>query len=290
MARVEKGNSLDSIELQPGWTIEDDGFGLLTCSATFKGNHGTSTGKPGKGSEILAKAPSRGDKFPQDERLICHRASSVADANGIVTHSADYVGIAQGTMTKPQTSGRFSSNQEPISTHPSFQKLIGGTPDEPKNGAVFNEDGSFKRFADPGYDQFYGITSYLSCGFAITGHFYTSQLQTIITLKQVVGETSSTGSFGGIPMLGELAGLATSWITEREDDQLLLTGVAFEYFGNLIKVSYDIMYSKDGWNGTIYGRREVGKVSPSQKSSTWSGKGTYYTSGVYVTNNRTSAW
>lgn len=290
MARVEKGNTLGTAVLQPGWTIEDDGFGLLTCSATFKSEHGTTTGTPGKGSEVLAKAPKRGDAFEQDNRLTCHRSSAVADANGIVTISADYVGIAAGTQTRPQVSGRFSSNQEPISTHPKFQDQIGGTASAPQNGAVFNDDGSFKRFADPGFDQFYGVTSYLSCGFAITGHFYTSTLGTIITLKDRVGETSSTGSFGGIPMLGDLANLSANWKTAREDDQLLLTGLAFEYFGNLIKVSYDIMYSKDGWVGVIYGSTATGGQPSDQKGSTWKGKGTYYTSGVYVTNNRTTAW
>lgn len=273
MARVEKGNSLNSLVLQPGWTIENDGFGLLTCSAVFKVDHGTVTGTPGTGDQALRKAPARGDAFQQDGRLHCHRSSSSMDGNGIQTISADYVGIAVGTQTSPQVGGRFSSNQEPISTHPKFAAQIGGTAASPQNGAEFNLDGSFKRFADPGFDQFYGVTSYLACGFGITGHFYTSALSTVASLKDAVGTTSGTGSFGGVGLLGELQGLSATWATPREDDQLLLTGIALESYGKLYKVSYDVMFSQDGWVSAIYGRRTENK-KPDEKASSWDGKGT----------------
>lgn len=294
MARVTKGKSLSSPELQPGWTIEDDGYGLLTCSAVFKVSHGTSTGTPAKGDAALKKAPARGEAFPLDGRLHCHRSSSSMDGNGIQTISADYVGIAAGTRTTPQVGGRFSSNQEPISTHPKFSVQIGGTAASPQNGAVFNEDGSFKRFADPSKDKFYGITSYLACGFGITGHFYSSDASVLSSLKSAVGSTSGTGSWSGINLLGGLQGLQSGYVNkeagvttivgpsdangptyiEVEQNQLLLTGVAVEYYGKLLKISYDIMYSQDGWNGSIYNDRSTNKPSSDSKGSSWDGKGT----------------
>ena len=290
MARVSKGKSLSTLELQPGWVIEDDGFGLITASVVYKTSHGTSTGTPGTGAQALSNAPKRGDSFPLDARMHCHRASSSMDANGIQTISVDYVGIAKGSSTIPDVSGRFSSNQEPISTHPKFKTQIGGTSAAPQNGAVFNEDGSFKRFADSGFDQFYGVTSYLACGFGITGHFYTSDFSVLNALKESLGTTSSTGSFGGPNLLGDFGGLSTgqpgwtgvgNWITPREDDQLLLAGVQAEYFGKLLKISYDVMYSQDGWNGTIYGRRPANASKPKDsKASTWTGKGSYYQHGT----------
>jgi hypothetical protein len=292
MARVNKGKSLSTLELQPGWVIEDDGFGLLTASVVYKTSHGTSTGTPATGAEALGKTPQRGDPFPQDGRMHCHRASSSLDANGIQTISVDYVGIAKGNTTIPNVSGRFSSNQEPISTHPKFVSDIGGNASTPKNGAVFNDDGSFKRFANstPPLDQFYGVTSYLACGFGITGHFYTSDFGILSAMKESLGTTSSTGNFGGPNLLGDFGGLSTgqpgwtgygNWITPREDDQLLLSGVQAEYFGKLIKISYDIMYSQDGWNGSIYGRRSLNESKPKDsKASTWKGKGSYYQHGT----------
>jgi hypothetical protein len=200
-------------------------------------------------------------------------------ANGIQVISADYVGIAKGTMTEPQVAGRFSSNQEPISTHPEFKDSIGGTKASPLNGAVFNDDGSFKRFANPLAEQFYGVTSYLSCGFGITGHFYTSDIAVITTLKGAIGATSGTGSFAGYDLLGGLSGIGSNtggrsgygnFVAENENDQLLLSGMAIEYFGKLLKVSYDIMYSQDGWNPDIYKSRVTGsKMSPDSKSTSW---------------------
>ena len=280
MARVNKGNSLGSPILQPGWTIEDDGFGLLTCSATFKAAHGTSTGTPATGQAALAKAPKRGDLFQQDARLSCHRSSSVLDANGVQVISADYVGIARGRKTEPQVSGRYSSNQEPISTHPKF-KDFGGVKAAPLNGATFNDDGSFKRFANPGADQFYGVTSYLSCGFGITGHFYTSDIAVIKELKDVIGATSGTGSFAGYDLLGGLSEIGSNtagrsgygnFVAANENDQLLLSGMAIEYYGRLLKVSYDIMFSQDGWNPDIYRQRQIGSSkSKDSKASTWKG-------------------
>lgn len=273
MARVEKGNRLSGIELQPGWTIEDDGFGLLTCSAVYKCDHGTSTGTPGTGEQALSKAPARNAEFERDKRLICHRSSSSMDANGIQTISADYVGIAVGDRTIPQVTGRFSSNQEPIATHPMFSKQIGGTPDAPQNGAEFNEDGSFKRFADIGFDQFYGVTSYLNCGFGISGHFYTSNFSTVNAMKDAIGTTSPSGAFGGVNVLGDLKDLQPTWQTPREDDQLLLTGMGLEFYGKLVKISFDVMFSQDGWVSAIYGRRAATGGTKSN-SGKWDGKGT----------------
>jgi len=283
MARVTKGNPLSSPVLQPGWTIENDGYGLLTCSASYKVRHGTSTGTPGTGAAALSAAPKRGDAFPQDARLQCHRSTSVMDGNGIQVISADYVGIATGTTTAPNVSGRYSSNQEPISTHPSFSDF-GGTKADPKNGAVFNDDGSFKRFADPGFDQYYGVTSYLACGFAITGTIYTSDFTVLAQLKDAIGTTSGTGYFGNSNLIGDLTNLSKqnagwtgygNWVTPREDEQLLLSGLACEYYGKIIKISYDIMYSQDGWNVDIYNRRGPNTDdSKASKPTSWKGKGT----------------
>ena len=281
MARVSKGNSLSSPVLQPGWTIEDDGYGLLTCSATFKVRHGSSTGTPGTGKAALGSAPARGDAFVQDPRLQCHRSTSVMDANGIQVITADYVGIAKGSSTAPNVSGRYSSNQEPISTHPKFAEF-GGTQPAPINGAVFNDDGSFKRFADPAYDEYYGITSYLACGFAITGTIYSSDFATLATLKECVGTTSGTGIWADINLLGELNKLGAGgpgwtgvpvWQDGRERDQLLLSGLACEYYGRILKISYDIMYSQDGWNSSIYNSRSSVVQTTGNKKSTWNGKG-----------------
>jgi hypothetical protein len=297
MARVSKGNSLATPVLQPGWTIEDDGFGLLTCSAVYKANHGTSGGATASGAEAVSKAIARGSPFEKDGRLFCHRASSTLDANGIQVISAEFVGIAKGTQTEVQVTGGFRSNQEPISTHPAFIKF-GGRADAPVNGASFNNDGSFKRFADPEYSEWHGVTSYLVPGFSINGHFYTSNPDALNALKNAMGTTSANGSWAGFNLVGPIGVLAAgpSWnsgptftiqlviiqgvnsagapnTVDITRNQLLLTGIAVEYFGKLLKVTYDISFSQDGWNDQIYNERK--NIRPAKAEGTkWSGKGT----------------
>jgi hypothetical protein len=219
------------------------------------------------------------------------------DANGIQVITADYVGIAVGTNTEVQVTGGFRSNQEPISTHPAFIKF-GGRADAPVNGASFNtSDGSFKRFADPEYSEWHGVTSYLVPGFSINGHFYTKNPNALPALKNAMGTTSSNGVWGGYNLVGPIGVLATlaSWNTvpgfivdltilqgrdnngpiavDIQRNQLLLTGISVEYFGDLLKVSYDISFSQDGWNDQIYNERK--NVLPAKAAGKkWDGKGT----------------
>jgi len=263
MARVSKGNTLAQLILQPGWTIEEDGFGLLTSRLIFVTDHGSDEGSSDIGAS--SQVP-RGQTHPKDTRLRCHRASTTLGANGIATITAEYIGIASGNMTQCEVSGRGNMSTEPITTHPKFVEKIGGTAESSKNGAQFNTTGLFIGFI---YDQNAaslgknkeGVRSYLNPGFGISGHFYTSDIGIARKLKDDVGKTSGSGKFSGVQLLGGLGSLNSQtsdswygeWTTdEYELNQLMLTGIAIEFFGNLVKVSYDITYAKYGWDPDIY--------------------------------------
>ena len=270
MARVEKGNSLSSLTLQPGWTIEEDGFGLLTSRLTFVSGHGSDDN-----SAPIYNAPKRGDTHPKDTRMACHRASTTYNANGLAVTVAEYIGIAEGNSTRPEVSGRGNMSTDPITTHKDFVATIGGTKDAPKNGAVFDENTElFINFgivpagtsdsagpggggSVPGWIK-RGVRSYLNPGFGISGHFYTKAFGVAAGLKNAMGKSSNTGVYAGVNLLGGLSGLGGSdsiwgkWSSDAEVPQLLLTGVAIDFFGTLIKVSYDITYAKDGWDYQIY--------------------------------------
>lgn len=258
MARVSKGNPLTSLILQPGWTIEEDGFGLLTSRLVFVTGHGADTDSS---PLILEDAPKRGDAHPKDSRLTCHRTTATINANGLAVITSEYIGIASGNMTAPEVSGRANMSQEPIATHPDFISLIGGTEGSPKNGAQF-ANGAFVRFAyDPAaaYNK-EGVRSYLNPGFGISGHFYTSDITVAQKLKESLGQTSGSGVFAGVQLLGGLGAIngQTSdswygnWTTSDELDQLLLSGLAIDFFGNLVKLSYDVTYQRWGWDPEIY--------------------------------------
>lgn len=261
MARVSKGNSLSGLVLQPGWTIEEDGFGLLTSRLTFVTGHGSGENES---PLILDDAPRRGDSHPKDSRLQCHRSTATLNANGLAVIVSEYVGIAAGNMTAPEVSGRGNMSTEPIASHPDFESEIGGTPAAPLNGALFNADGTFKAFgyvadAVPGFNK-YGVRSYLNPGFGVSGHFYTSDISVARGLKDALGTSSGSGKFAGVQLLGGIGALNSQtgdswygdWTTEDEVPQLLLTGIAIDFFGSLVKISYDITYARWGWDRDIY--------------------------------------
>lgn len=258
MARVSRGDPLTSLVLQPGWTIEEDGFGLLTSRLVFVTGHGSDSDSS---PLILEDAPKRGDTHPKDSRLSCHRTTATLNANGLAVITSEYIGIAAGNMTSPEVSGRANTSQEPIATHPDFADRIGGTEASPKNGAQFS-NGAFVRFAyDPDANpNKEGVRSYLNPGFGISGHFYTSDITLARGLKNSLGMTSGSGIFSGVQLLGGLGNIngQTSdswygnWTTSDEYDQLMLTGMAIDFFGTLVKVSYDITYQRWGWDPDIY--------------------------------------
>lgn len=261
--RIEKGDNLYDLVLQPGWTSEEDGFGLLTSRLTFIYGHGSDTN-----SADLSRAPRRGDTHPKDLRMTCHRASTTYNANGLAVVVAEYIGIAEGNTTRPEVSGRGSMSTDPITTHPKFVEVIGGTRDDPKNGAVFSENnGLFINFEavdpddpnagnanTPGYIK-RGVRSYLNPGFGISGHLYTKDMGFATALKETMGMSSRTGIYGGVPLLGDIQSVSGSWGEWQTDDavpQLLLTGLAVDFFGTVVKVSYDLTYAPYGWDYDIY--------------------------------------
>lgn len=263
MARVNKGNALTTIKLQPGWTIEDDGFGLLTARATYVVSQDTDYGVAG--AQVVSKAPKRGDSFENDPRLVCHRASSSVNSNGLQVITAEFVGISSGNKTSVNVSGRGATSTEPITRHPAFVASIGGKSGSEKNGAKFDTNGALTGFTDPDNKK-YGLKSYYSPTFSITGFFYTSDLTVAGKLKDKQCTASSSGKWSGIDLLSDLNALAPSWGTSvaywmaaDESPQLLLTNVSIEPFGKLYKVSYDILVAVDGLDTDVYPYESQGR-------------------------------
>lgn len=263
MAYVNKGNPLTTIKIQPGWTIEDDGFGLLTARVTYIVSQDSEYGA--SGSSVVSKAPKRGDFFENDPRLVCHRASSSVNKNSLQVITAEYVGIANGNKTMVQVTGRGATTTEPISRHPSFVSKIGGTPADPKNGAVFNAEDIFTGFGDTS-NRKYGLKSYYSPTFSITSTFYTSDISVAGSLKDKQCCSSSTGKWAGVDLLADFNSLAPSWggiipywIAKDESPQLLLTNVSIEPYGALLKVTCDILVAVDGLDTDVYPYENMGR-------------------------------
>ena len=270
MARISAGNDLTGLVLQPGWKLTDDGFGLQTITATFTTNNGSTPFE-------------RGEAFPVENYnwLKLHKQTSSMNALDIQVISRDYVGIHpsvnSGTMTLPNTSVANGLTSENITSHPNFfytaapfTEYIAGkvyvesdlgptvkdTNGKPKksyvglNGSCFERStgGRFIGFVDPDFPSLFGKTNYLATTTTYSGIVYLSEVtyvQAIIALLNTATSTNSWGTFNLIPAWA-IIGAGTY------GNKNLLSQVNVEEFGSLYKVSYEIRYSKEGWDPKVY--------------------------------------
>jgi len=269
MAKVSKGDPLTSPVLQPGYSIENDGYGLLTCKATYKCDEGKAK-----------SAFSRGDAFSKDSRLKCHKVSVAYGPLGVATITVDYCGIENGDWTEPNVSGSSTLSAEPITSHPNFfvpfsKRGIAGpgpytataSPDGTNkpaflgaNGAIFGNDGVppnkplFLGFFGTQTDEekkLYKRTSYLSPVSSFNGVLYTTKAANVVTIRKYVGSSFSGRAPYGYRFLLP-AYLGDNFEAKDETDQLLLSSVNFEDYGMLYKISYEIRFNREGYSREVY--------------------------------------
>lgn len=206
MARIDKGNDLSSPVLQPGWTVQQDGYGLWTGKCMFKLDQEYAVDI----AEFERGLPH--PVAPFDSFMWSNRVMATYDKNGIATLAVEYVGINTGvtpgegepSVTTPNVSGAVATSSEPIETHRNFFELedgvgviagVGtGTATLPiyeastfkakngdaatlykgANGAHFTQKtgGQFVGFLDPQYKYYYGRKSYLSPTTGFSGVIY----------------------------------------------------------------------------------------------------------------------
>jgi hypothetical protein len=115
MAQVAKGKTLLTAEIQPGWTVQSDGFGLITSTTTYK-------------ADIAAPITSfqRGQPHPDAfySYLKAHKYQISWDNLRYKTIKVDYVGIdpdvGGGVRTLANTSVANGLTAENITSHTNF--------------------------------------------------------------------------------------------------------------------------------------------------------------------------
>lgn len=280
MALIEKGDSLVTQVIQGGWTVANDGFGLLTSTTTYKCDHTTSV--PG--------FAARGTAHPDFSELKAHKFRISYDTLGIATVTVDYVGISllvnSGVMTLANTSSANGLTAEPLTSHPNFynhdaaygsdalagkptdfagnvypESDIGPTVATPEGnaksrignwGACFEKPlgGRFIGFVDPDYPDIYGKTQYLARTTTYSGVLYTTSLAYVQALLALLNSATDTNSWGIFVLLPAWApvGVNASGLGNLN----LLSQVNVEEFGSLYKINYEIRYSKEGWPEDVY--------------------------------------
>ena len=248
MAYKNKGNSLSTPKLQAGYTIENDGYGLLTSRLVYKIDQ----------TRVESNAPKKGDPHPKDSRLKAWKVMWTRDQNDLGTITADYIGFAVGASTTPIVSGVGVTQQEAIDTHISFESDIGGTPAAPINGCTFDGNGKFTGFPHNNDSKTAGtinLRAYLAPTLGFSGIVYVSNFTTVQSVVDNIGKTSKSGLFAGLQLvykkeaewvIGSPGGADGNW------HQLFLDSVNYEEFGLVYKISYTVRYFAYGFNPKVY--------------------------------------
>jgi hypothetical protein len=237
---IIKGNASKTLELQPGWTIENDGRGLLTSRLTFVCD-----------AEVVeAKKPKENEAHPKNGKLLCHKSSYTVNDNGVAIINADYVGIETGQITKLEITGDVALNTAPIQAHPKFYKGTAG--DTGKALKDLGWDASTKSFPETDAEAvdkaLVGITSFLAPDIQVTGTYYTSSAEYLRDNQKMVGKTFAK-IVGAESMIVPTIMTALSKYHTRA---ALMTGCAYEQYANIYKVRFTIRVSQAGWHGLVY--------------------------------------
>jgi len=286
----EYGVKLQSVYVMDrNWTIQHDGFGLVTMQLKF-------TADSDKSYDITTDF-KRGDAPPITglENMTLHKAVATSN-NGICTVMADYCGIdgaSDSTITQVQVSS--ATSQEAIETHPNFTKIqcakIGnGIPlagpakhiydneDDPEinpNKAHFSvattASGQLTQYQfvaflpsrkteDP-VNLKAGVRAYFKPGVTLRCLAYTNSAETAQKTVLRVG-WANMGNIGAIVLPAPYNSLLDNFDSElplslpdglSRNRTYLCTSASVEVYGGLYKVQADLMMSGViGWDPDIY--------------------------------------
>lgn len=281
MSLVTAGDPLTSKFVQPGGVYQTDGYGLLTGKATYIVDR-----------TVGGTAVVGGQVHPQYSAMFVHKFSLSRGALNLDTLDADYVGVdavaAGGDMTRPNVTASHGLTSEHITTHPNFfgptspyVTAIAGTgttfTDSPINplykvGGVFGAHfkgtttnaGGFVGFLDSSTttkQYYYGKTNYLAPTTSFSGCVYTTNAAKVLLLRDNVGKTSATSSFGsGCKLLPDHVG--TAWVVSVKGtnrNTIMLSQVSFEDYcvqpdgvPKIFKINYEIRLNREGYPAEVY--------------------------------------
>lgn len=160
-----------------------------------------------------------------------------------------------------------STTSEPIDTHPDFRTRIGGTEDNPKNQAIF-EDKAFRKFprkyseANEGefpegakegdQNRYAGVQSYLSASGTWTRSITTNKSPTLKGLGKISTPTGNPPTPAGRNWL--YTGFSATYVSPaRSDATRTLEGRITQNWR---------LSSRRGWDKDIYGEVKAGDGNP----------------------------
>ena len=230
-------------QLQPNYSVEFDGYGLITGRATFTCTAGAAP----------SRTPKRGDVFPgREKRLYCQRASYTINGNNLATITAEYCGIENGIATKLNVIGDIGTASEPIKTHPNFKTTDKGLGLQGMGWETSKQDfveGSTASTNSTSDDyKLTGVKSFLRPSVQITGTLYTSSKGLVTQYLASVGKTFTSLEGADFTAYSGIFKADSKWHLEP----CLVTGASYEEYGTLYKIKIAVRVAPGGWHSLIY--------------------------------------
>jgi hypothetical protein len=217
MALVKRGDP--SFLLQADWEVTESEDNSMRATLMYKGDRAN-----------IKNAPRIRDRIFTGEPLFCFERRRIYNRLRCATVQCDFIGIERDpTPFRIEFPG--GSGTEPIESHPNFS-LLAGTAENPRPGAVFNEDGTFAGFTS-GTKK--GITSYIVPDVRVNINYWTFRVP---NAKRITKEIAYS-----------LPGVAANPTVLN----YLLIGLVYRQFGVLYQVTEQWLGSGPlGWNREIY--------------------------------------
>jgi hypothetical protein len=233
---ITKGQ-IGSLAVQPDWTIENDGYGLLTSRLTFVGD-----------ASAAGSAPQKKAAHPEDNRLQCHKTQTTIIAGKRCVVVADYVGLASGVQTEYQWSFNVGGGAEPIQAHPYFSAKKEPTTNKTFREMGWNEEtGRFDDVAAAEYGM-QGIRSYIAPQYTLGLTFYTSDKDTVKQNLESVGQISATIK-GATDLV--IPGKYEP-VSGYHSMPILITSCGYDMYAHLYKVTAQCRIATGMWNRLVY--------------------------------------
>ena len=185
----------------------------------------------------ISLLPAIDDKHLDDPRLQCYNKAITYGNLGVITCVCSYFGIAANTTSDPSFDYQGGTSSEPIETHDRFDNFA-GTSAAPKNGAVFEDDGSFKHFAGDSAGTLLGVQYYLTPVVNVSVTYWTTKKPNLSNRMKIYKDPEiGKDIFKRVPNV----------------KNYLLVDMPYRRVGNLYQVTEQYMGSGSrGWNATIY--------------------------------------
>lgn len=218
MSLTIHGNNT-SYQMQPGRVLTHKNDGTIEGLVVYKGP-----------ASSLPNWPEVNSRHPDDDRLEMYQASYEFGNNGEAVMTASYFGLAF-SPTPQQISYTGGQNNDPIETHPDFEKFA-GTPDDPADGAKF--DPETKEFLGFYNGDYAGVEYYLTPSTMVSVSYWTDRAPRVSRRMKI---QSSIPGFA----------------KPSDVKNFLLLDTPYRQVGNFYQVTEQYLGSGEkGWNKDIY--------------------------------------